>query len=107
MRRGLVIGKFMPLHHGHELLIETALAECDDVTVVVYDSDVAGGTGSDSASDSGLAAMPLGLRLGWVRDLYPQLEQLVGLPDPLAWPANEDPASAEVYAEQLRCLGRF
>jgi cytidyltransferase-like protein len=38
MRRGLVIGKFMPLHRGHQLLIDAALAECDDVTVVVYDS---------------------------------------------------------------------
>ena len=35
MRRGLVIGKFMPLHRGHQLLIDAALADCDDVTVVV------------------------------------------------------------------------
>ncbi len=97
MRRGLVIGKFMPLHRGHELLIDTAVAECDDVTVVVYDSQVAGAG----------VPMPLDLRLGWVRELYPRLEQLVGLPDPLAWPENEDAANAEVYAEQLRFLGRF
>jgi HTH-type transcriptional regulator, transcriptional repressor of NAD biosynthesis genes len=97
MRRGLVIGKFMPLHRGHELLIDTALAGCDDVTVVVYDSQVAGG----------VVPMPIEVRLGWIRELYPQLEQLVGLPDPLAWPENEDPASAEVYAEQLRFLGSF
>src|SRR5262249_57524340 len=48
-----------------------------------------------------------GLGLGWIRELYPQLEQLVGLPDLLEWPENEDPGSAEVYAEQLRFLGRF
>jgi len=29
MRRGLVFGKFMPLHRGHQLLIEAAFAECD------------------------------------------------------------------------------
>src|SRR5215831_12179430 len=97
MRRGLVIGKFMPLHRGHELVIDTAAAECDDVTVVVYDSEVAGAS----------VPMPLDLRLGWVRELYPRLEQLVGLPDPLPWPENEDPANADVYAEQLRFLGRF
>jgi HTH-type transcriptional regulator, transcriptional repressor of NAD biosynthesis genes len=97
MRRGLVIGKFMPLHRGHELLIDTAAAECDDVTVVVYDSEVAGTS----------VPMPLDLRLAWVRELYPQLEQLVGLPDPIPWPENEDPAGAGVYAEQLRFLGRF
>ena len=97
MRRGLVIGKFMPLHRGHELLIDTALAECDDVTVVVYDSRVA----------DELPPLPIEVRLGWIRELYPELEQLVGLPDPLEWPENEDPASADVYAKQLQFLGSF
>ena len=99
MRRALVIGKFMPLHRGHELLIETALAQCDHVTVVVYDSKL--------PVDDLSARMPLRTRLGWIRQLYPQLEQLVGLPDPLEWPQNEDPACAEVYATQLRFLGSF
>jgi HTH-type transcriptional regulator, transcriptional repressor of NAD biosynthesis genes len=97
MRRGLVIGKFMPLHRGHELLIDAALAECDDVTVVVYDSRPPGA----------YPPMPLALRLDWVAQLYPQLEQVVGLPDPLESPANEDPANAAVYAGQLEFLGRF
>ena len=35
-RRGLVVGKFSPLHLGHELLIETACAACDDVLVLSY-----------------------------------------------------------------------
>src|SRR5205085_2049876 len=93
----LVIGKFMPLHRGHQLLIDVALAECDDVTVVVYDSRPAGA----------YPPMPLGRRLGWVTRLYPQLEQVVGLPDPLETPANEDPVNAPVYAAQLAFLGRF
>jgi NadR type nicotinamide-nucleotide adenylyltransferase len=97
VRRGLVIGKFMPLHRGHQLLIDAALAECDDVTVVVYDSRPAGVYPS----------MSLATRLGWVAQLYPQLEQVVGLPDPLESPANEDPANAAVYAGQLEFLGRF
>jgi len=97
MRRGLVIGKFMPLHRGHQLLIESALAECDKVTVVVYDSRPPGS----------YPPMPLATRVGWVRTLYPELEQLVGLPDPLEWPENEDPESASVYAAQLGFLGRF
>jgi NadR type nicotinamide-nucleotide adenylyltransferase len=97
MRRGLVIGKFMPLHRGHQLLIDAALAECDDVSVVVYDSRPSGA----------YPPMPLAKRLGWVTQLYPQLEQVVGLPDPLEPPANEDPASAAVYAGQLAFLGGF
>ena len=42
MRRGLVFGKFMPLHRGHQLLIERALCEVDDLAIVVYDSAPAG-----------------------------------------------------------------
>lgn len=35
-RTGLVVGKFCPLHQGHELLIDTASAQCDDVIVISY-----------------------------------------------------------------------
>jgi NadR type nicotinamide-nucleotide adenylyltransferase len=98
MRRGLVVGKFMPLHRGHELLIDYALAECDDVTVVVYDNHPAGS----------YPAMPAARRAGWVRTLYPALENIVVLPDP--WEDetdNEGPAYAERYAGQVAFLGPF
>ena len=55
MRRGLVFGKFMPLHRGHQLLIERALAEVDDLTIVVYDSEPRGEYPS----------MPIELPLSW------------------------------------------
>lgn len=32
---GVVLGKFMPLHLGHEYLINTALEHCDFLTIVV------------------------------------------------------------------------
>lgn len=35
-RHGLVIGKFCPLHLGHELLIRAALERCDEVLVLSY-----------------------------------------------------------------------
>lgn len=35
-RHGLVVGKFCPLHRGHELLIEHALAACNDLTIISY-----------------------------------------------------------------------
>lgn len=35
-RRGLVVGKFCPLHKGHELVIEHAIACCDEVIVISY-----------------------------------------------------------------------
>src|SRR6478736_635241 len=33
MKRGLVIGKFMPLHAGHIALIEFAATQCDELIV--------------------------------------------------------------------------
>jgi NadR type nicotinamide-nucleotide adenylyltransferase len=35
-RTGLVVGKFSPLHQGHEFVIRRALAECDEVLVLSY-----------------------------------------------------------------------
>lgn len=58
MQRGLVLGKFAPLHRGHQLLIETALAEMDETVVLVYDAR--------ETTD-----VPLGVRSGWIRGLYP------------------------------------
>jgi len=35
---GLVVGKFCPLHKGHELLISTALSQCNRVVILSYTS---------------------------------------------------------------------
>lgn len=35
-RKGLVVGKFSPLHRGHELVIGQALAQCETVMVLGY-----------------------------------------------------------------------
>ena len=34
--RGLVVGKFCPLHLGHEFLIETAQTACDELVILSY-----------------------------------------------------------------------
>lgn len=57
---GLTLGKFAPLHRGHQLLIETALAEVDHLIVIIYDSPL-------------VTPVPLPLRSAWLRALYPQL----------------------------------
>jgi HTH-type transcriptional regulator, transcriptional repressor of NAD biosynthesis genes len=98
MRRGLVFGKFMPLHRGHQLLIERALAEVDDLTIVVYDSEPVGD----------YPPMPIELRLRWVRELYPDVEAIVPVDDPEKQnPDNDDPRYARMYANGLRFLGQF
>lgn len=35
-QRGLIVGKFCPLHKGHEYLIEQAIAACEDLLVISY-----------------------------------------------------------------------
>ena len=57
MRRGLTLGKFAPFHRGHQMLVETALAEVDELVVMVYATDV--------------TDVPLQVRAGWIRALYP------------------------------------
>jgi len=98
VRRGLVTGAFAPLHRGHQLLIETALASCDDVVVVVYD-----------CHREGMERMPAAKRARWVTDLYPELEAVVVLPDPYDGDEfSSTPEAAPRYAEEVvRQLGRF
>jgi HTH-type transcriptional repressor of NAD biosynthesis genes len=106
MSRGLVVGKFLPLHRGHQLLIESALAQVDDLTVVVYDS-------LPSSFDEDVEAyppMPVAKRAEWVAALYPGVENIVtrddilpGVPPYL----KDDPQYAGYYADDLSFLGSF
>lgn len=54
------MGKFAPLHKGHQLLIETALKSVDELVVMIYDSP--------SVTD-----IPLNVRAQWIRKLYPDV----------------------------------
>lgn len=54
---GLTLGKFAPLHKGHQYLIETALKEMDELIVMIYDSS--------------LIDIPLHIRSRWIKTLYP------------------------------------
>lgn len=55
-RHGLVIGKFYPPHAGHHLLVRTAAACCDQVTVVAMAATV--------------ESIPLALRVAWLREVH-------------------------------------
>jgi NadR type nicotinamide-nucleotide adenylyltransferase len=59
MTTGLTLGKFAPLHQGHQLLFETARKEVDKLIVVIYETDV--------------TDIPLRVRAGWIRALYPDV----------------------------------
>jgi NadR type nicotinamide-nucleotide adenylyltransferase len=66
---GLTLGKFAPLHKGHQHLIQTALQETEHVIVVIYD-----------APD--VTPIPLPVRAEWIRKLYPQVEVIEGWEGP-------------------------
>jgi HTH-type transcriptional regulator, transcriptional repressor of NAD biosynthesis genes len=57
MKRGLYLGKFAPLHKGHQYVIETALKEVDELIVFIYDCTE--------------IETPLKVRANWIRKLYP------------------------------------
>lgn len=57
-RTGLTLGTYAPFHRGHQFVIDTALAECSDVWVMIYD-------------DPERTNVPLFTRANWVRQQYP------------------------------------
>ena len=61
---GLVVGKFCPLHRGHQLLIDTALSHCRELVVISY-------TRPEFANCSAFE------RERWLAELYPQTTRLV------------------------------
>jgi len=58
-QHGLVVGKFCPLHRGHQFLIETALAACAELVIISYTKPDF--EGCDTAK-----------RKDWLETLYPQ-----------------------------------
>lgn len=64
MLTGLVVGKFCPLHKGHEALIDFAQARCDRLVILSY-------------TKPEFADCPPGRRAAWLAALYPQTTRLV------------------------------
>jgi len=60
MTTGLYLGKFAPLHKGHQYMIETALDEVDKLYIIIYD-------------EPDVTDIPLATRTQWIRDLYPSV----------------------------------
>jgi len=58
---GLTLGKFAPLHKGHQFVIETALTEMDEVSVIIYDAPET-------------TSVPLNVRSNWIKKLYPRVK---------------------------------
>ena len=89
MTIGLVLGKFAPLHHGHQLVMDAASAATDNQIFIIYDSP--------SVTD-----IPLPIRARWVRSLYPKAEVIE------AWGGPEEVGlSEEIQTLQVAFLKKI
>lgn len=70
-KQGVIIGKFMPVHAGHQHLVDTARAQCERLTVMVC-----------SLPDE---PVPGELRYNWMKELYPELD--------IIWSTDEVPSN--------------
>ncbi len=74
--RGLVVGKFCPLHLGHEHLIRRAQQQCDELVVVSY-------------TEPGFPGLDRERRAAWLRARFPELRCHVLDPGHLAQMCQE------------------
>ena len=65
---GFTIGKFAPLHKGHQYLIETAMKEMDEFYIVVYDTEII----KNSVQE----------RANWIKRLYPSAKIIYAFNSP-------------------------
>lgn len=72
---GFTIGKFAPLHKGHQLVLETALKEMDEVYCVVYDTDI--------------IDIDVKQRAKWIKRLYPKVHILYAYDSPKQYGLDE------------------
>jgi NadR type nicotinamide-nucleotide adenylyltransferase len=86
-RTGLTLGKYAPLHRGHQRVIETALAEMDHLIILIYDCP-------------DVCPWPLNVRARWLRDLYPRTEVVECWDGPTEM--GDTPRIREIHETYLR-----
>lgn len=86
MKVGFTIGKFAPLHKGHEELLNKAFEEMDEVYILINDTDV--------------ITIPLEERAKWIKELYPKANIILGKNPPKKYGMDE--ASIKVQTNYLK-----
>ncbi|HKS16157.1 MAG TPA: AAA family ATPase, partial [Planctomycetota bacterium] len=90
--RGLIVGKFSPLHRGHEAIIATALESCDEVCLVSY-------------ANPELPGCDVARREQWVSELFPKVRHLALGPREVP-PDDEDATTHRRFCGSL-CLRKL
>ena len=88
MKIGFTIGKFAPLHKGHQYLIEKGLSEMDKFYVVVYETDV--------------IKIPLEKRANWIKKIYPDVNLIYAKNPPSQYGLDEE--SVKIQTDYLKKL---
>lgn len=88
---GVVVGKFLPPHLGHGLLVRTALADCEETLVVVCERETDG--------------IPAAVRAAMLAELHPAADVVV-TPDDI--PDHDEQSQAHeisrAWADRVRAL---
>lgn len=82
---GFTIGKFAPLHKGHQYLIETALQEMDEFIIMVYETNK--------------IKIPIEQRATWLQSLYPKAKIILAYDPPMQY--GLDSNSVEIQMKYI------
>lgn len=88
MKVGFTIGKFAPLHKGHQYLIEKGLNEMDEFYVIVYDTDVIN--------------IQTEKRAEWIKEIYPKAKIIYAKNPPSQYGLDEK--SVKIQTDYLKKL---
>lgn len=86
MKIGFTIGKFAPLHKGHQYLIEKGLNEMDKFYVAIYETDV--------------TKIPIEIRANWIKKIYPEVHIIYAKNPPSQYGLDEE--SVKIQTDYLK-----
>ena len=86
MKVGFTIGKFAPLHKGHETLIEKGIKENDEFYILINETD--------------LSDIPIETRAEWIKTLYPTAHVILGKNPPKQFGMDEK--SIKIQTDYLK-----
>lgn len=79
---GFTIGKFAPMHKGHQYLIEKGLKEMSEFYVVIYETN--------------LIEVPLQIRSNWIKTLYPDVKILYAKNPPSKYGLDDESVKIQI-----------
>ena len=88
MNVGFTIGKFAPLHKGHQSLIEKGLKENDEFYILINETEKSN--------------IPLETRANWIKSLYPKAHIILGKKPPKQYGMDEE--SIKIQTDYLKAI---